>query len=248
LLPVALVVAFSGWTAVDASQAARASADARQVGNASEAIDLGLRATRLDGGRASYWDTLGLAYVGARRWQEASAAFDRARRLAPYDVRYISDSVQVQLVLALAGDGVARARAVQLADQAVRVDPNNPGPHLTRAVAMQVAGNLPEALLSVERAMALDPNSTNAALYVTAAQVLVGSGRPADAARVARQGLAALGPSKSSVAIRIELARALVAVGKAAEALAELDTALSIQPNDAAAAQLRAEIQASSPR
>jgi O-antigen ligase/tetratricopeptide (TPR) repeat protein len=248
LLPVALVVAASGWTAVDASRAARASADARQVGSASEAIDLGLRATRWDAGRASYWDTLGLAYVSARRWQEAGAAFDRASRLAPYDVRYISDSVQVQLVLALAGDGVARARAVQLADQAVLIDPNNPGPHLTRAVAMQVAGNAPEALLSVERALALAPNSTNAALYVTAAQVLVGSGRPADAITVARQGLAALGPSTSSVAIRIELARALLAVGKAAEAVAELDTALSIQPNDAAAAQLRAEIQASSPR
>ena len=36
---------------------------------------------------------------------------------------------------------------------------------------MQVTGNLPEALRSVERALSLDPASSNPGLYLTAAQV-----------------------------------------------------------------------------
>jgi tetratricopeptide (TPR) repeat protein len=243
----AALVALTGWNALEASREARASQDARQPGQTSQSIDLGLRATGSDGGRADYWHTLGLAYIGAGRWQEASNAFDHARRLAPYDVRLVGDLVQAQLLLANAGDVGAKARAVQFADEAVRIDPNNPGPHLVRAVAMQVAGNLPDALRSVERALALDPSSTNAALYVTATQVMLDSGRAADAIGVARQGLAILGQSRNSVAIRIDLARALFASGQAREALAELDVALSIQPNEPTAEQLRASIRTTLP-
>lgn len=245
---VTTVVALSGWNAREASRAARGSQDARLQGQSSQAIDQGLRATRSDGRRAEYWDTLGLAYISAQRWQEASNAFDQAHRLAPYDFRYTGDLVQAQLLLANAGDSGALARAVQFAEEAVRTDPNNPRPNLTRAVAMQASGNLVEALRSVERALALDPGSTNGPLYVTAAQVLLASGRAADSIQVARQGLAVLGRSRSSVALRVELARALVAAGKPADALAELDIALTIQPSDPAAARLRAEIQATVPR
>jgi cytochrome c-type biogenesis protein CcmH/NrfG len=244
----AALVALSGWTAFDASRAARASQDARQQGQSLQAIDLGLRATRSDPQRANYWDTLGLAYIGASRWQEASAAFDRARRLAPYDVRYTNDLVQAQLLLASAGDAGAGARAIQFADEAVKIDPNNPRPHVTRAVAMLASGNLAEALRSVERALALDPGSTNGTLYVIAVQAMSGSARTADAIQVARRGLAVLGRSRSSVPLRIELARVLVLDSKPADALAELDVALSIQPNEPTAARLRAEIQASIPR
>jgi cytochrome c-type biogenesis protein CcmH/NrfG len=251
--PIAIViaaalVALGGWTAFDASRAARSSQDARQQGQSLQAIDLGLRATRSDPRRANYWDTLGLAYIGASRWQEASNAFDQARRLAPYDVRFTSDLVQAQLLLGNAGDAGAGTRALEFADEGVGIDPNNPRPHLTRAIAMLATGNLAEALRSVERALALDPGSTNGQLYVVAVQVMSRSGRAADAIQVARQGLVVLGRSRSSVPIRIELARALVADGKPVDALAELDVALLIQPNEPTAVRLRTEIQASIPR
>ena len=73
--------------------------------------------------------------------------------------------------------------------------------------------------------------------------MLNASGRTADAIATARRAIGALN-LQDSVQIRVELARALVAAGQPAQALAELDAALAIRPNDAAALQLRAQIRA----
>jgi len=241
-LGVALALtAFSAW---EASRSNRSSQQSRLQGHAAQAIDRGLLATRLDPGRAEYWHGLGLAYVSAARWADASVAFERASKLAPYDVRYIGDHARAQLFLAGSSDGVARAKAVELSAQALRVDPNNPRAQLTRAAVMQVNRDLAEAIRAVERALALDPRSTSAALYVTATQIYLDSGRPADAVRIAREGVAVIGPTLASVAIRYELGRALVSNGQPREALAELDVALQIQPNNTTVQRLRADIAA----
>src|SRR5206468_12058506 len=106
-------------TALDASHSTQQSQTSRTAGLTQQAIDLGLRATRSDPGRAEYWHDLGLAYVGALRWSDASTAFDHASRLAPYDARNISDMARAQLLLVGAGDPSARAKAVELGDRAV---------------------------------------------------------------------------------------------------------------------------------
>ena len=241
---IAIFVAVTGFTSLDASRSAQASHNARLAGNSSRAIDFGLRATRSDPGRAQYWHKLGLAYVASASWHNAIMAFTRASALAPYDVSYIGDLARVHILLLESGDSTARARALELGEQAVRLDPKNPRAHHTRAVVMQVTGNFPEAARSIERALALDPGSTNEALYLTATQVMFSSGRMPEAIRVAREGLAVLGHARRSLGIIVELARALWATGQAAEALSELDLALAIQPNDPAALRLRAEIRA----
>jgi cytochrome c-type biogenesis protein CcmH/NrfG/O-antigen ligase len=235
------LTAISPWEAARANKSSR---EARLEGNADEAISRGLLATRLDPGRAEYWHGLGLAHISTGRWAEASAAFDRASRLAPYDIRNIGDNARAQVLLAGGSEGAARARAHELSDQAVRVDPNNPRAQLTKAVVMQVVGNFPEAVRSVERALALDPRSTNATLYVAAAQIYLDSARPADAVRIAREGLGVIPAAPASVPLRYELARALLTTGQPSEAIAELDAALSIQPSHAASQRLRAEIRA----
>jgi O-antigen ligase/cytochrome c-type biogenesis protein CcmH/NrfG len=238
---IALIVATSGLGALDASRAAKRGNDFRLGGQPAAAVDSTLRATRADAGRPEYWEFLGLAYASAGRWPEATAAFSRASLLAPYDVRYLGAEARAKLILWRSGDRTAASTALALAEKSVQVDGNSPYSHLTRAVVMQVTGNLAEAERSVDRSLELDPSAPDETLYVTAAQIKIDRGRPADAVPIARQGIAVLGATRRSVPLRYELARALVAVGDPAEALSELDVALSIGPN-AQAEQLRNQL------
>ncbi len=225
-----------------ASRSARASQDLRLVGRVPQAIELALAATRADTLRADYWRVLGLAYVGSARWRDGGAAFERALTLAPYDVRNLNDLALTQLVLANTGDAAARTRALELADQAVETDPNNPGAHFTRAAIRQGTGDQAEALRSIERALELDPRSTTPRLYVIGTQALLALGRPADAVRLARRGTAVFSTTPRSFDLRIELVRGLIAAGQRADALSEIDIALTIRPSDRTAQQLRSEI------
>jgi len=218
---VGLAMIPTGWSALDASRASKNALQLRLGGNYAQAIDSSLHATRADPGRAEYWQGLGLGYVGLQRFGEAATAFERASKIIPYDVRYLGDVARAYAVLVQRGDSTATARARDAAERAVQIDRNNPQAHLTRAVVMQVVGDLPEAQKSVERAMALDTSFTNAQLDLTATQVLNASGRTADAIATARRAIGALN-LQDSVQIRVELARALVAAGQPAQALAEL--------------------------
>jgi O-antigen ligase/Flp pilus assembly protein TadD len=240
-----LSLALTATRALEASHAMRSAQIARLQGR-QEAITLALKPTQLDPGRAEYWDGLGLAYISKKLPHEAAVAFARASQLAPYDARYFADLASALVLLERTGDTAARGRAIEAADAGARIDPNNPQANLTRAVVRQAMGDLPEAMRSVERALMLDPQSDNAALYVTAAQIYLDSGRPAEAERIARQGLETLKASRTVdvTDLRIELARALAANAQPVEALAELDLALSVRPGDLRAQRLRAEIAA----
>ena len=108
---------------------------------------------------------------------------------------------------------------------------------------MQVTGNLPEALKSVERALELD-QSNNQEIYVTATQVLIGLGRPADAVTMARRGITRVPDPRNQIPIRTELVRSLAANGQLSEALAEANAALAIEPGEPNVQKLIAQIQA----
>src|SRR5207253_1441117 len=125
-LPVIVGIACMVTTvpALEASRSAGLSQALRTPASASQAVLFAARATQLDPNRAEYWQALGLANVAAKRWSEAAAAFDRGARLAPYDIRFLTDGVQVQLVLANAGDKNALDRGLELALHAVAIDPN----------------------------------------------------------------------------------------------------------------------------
>ncbi|HEV8537151.1 MAG TPA: O-antigen ligase family protein [Candidatus Limnocylindria bacterium] len=242
-----LALAMTTVNAFDAARSARASQVARLQLRSQQAIDLGLRATRADSLRAQYWDTLGLAYVSGDRIREAASAFERASKLAPYDVRYYGDLARAYVVLTQRGDAASGVRAREVAERAVQTDPNNPQAHTTRAVVMQVTGNLPEASRSVQRALALDPQSMSLPLYVTAAQIFIDSGNPAEAVNIARRGLGIFDATEvtaAAIPLRFELARALAATGQRREALDELDLVLRIRPNYPGGEQLRAAIRA----
>jgi Tfp pilus assembly protein PilF len=149
----------------------------------------------------------------------------------------------------LKGDKTSAVRARDVADRVVRTDPNNPLAQQTRAVVMQITGNLPEALKSSERAVALDRTdpsgmTTNRDIYVTGTQVLYGLGRWQDAIALARRAMERMPDDASELPIRIELSRSLLANGQTTEALAEIDAVLAMRPNDPNAQQLRTQIRA----
>jgi putative inorganic carbon (HCO3(-)) transporter len=240
---VGLAMVAVGWNALDASRVSKQAFQQRLSGEYGQAIDLSLRATRADPGRAEYWDGLGLGYVGAQRFADAAGAFTRASALAPYDIRYVGEIARAYAVLFQRGDTTYKDRARDSANRAVAIDPNNPLPHVTRAVVMQVTGDLNEALVSAQRALELD-QSNNRDIYLTQTQVLEDLGRQADAIAAARYGLTRIPDPRNQVALRFELARALAATGQTTEALKEIDSILAIQPNLSAALQLRAQIQA----
>jgi O-antigen ligase len=244
---VGLVIALTTVSAMDASLSTRASQLARLESRRQLAMDLGLRATRSDPLRPQYWDTLGLAYVSADRLSDAVAALDRAHKLAPYDVRYDGDLARALISLAQRGDGASAARAREVAERVVRTDPNNPRAFQTRALVMQVIGNLPDALRSSERALALDRldplgRTPNADMYVTGIQVLAALGRPKDAIALARTGIPKMSDLPHQLPLRIELSRALAANGQLAEALMEIDVTVAIWPESQSAQQLRQQI------
>ena len=239
---VGLAMVAVGWNALDASRVSKQAFQQRLAGRYAQAIDLSLRATRTDPGRPEYWEGLGLGYVGAQRFADAASAFTRANALMPYDVRYVGDIARAYAVLFQRGDATYKEKARVLADKVIAIDPNNPQAQLTRAVVMQVIGNLPEALQAAQRALELDPLSSNADLYLSATQILVASARYDDAITMAHRAIGILANPQNTVAIRVELARALALSGQPAQALVELDAALAIRPNDPAALQLRTQI------
>ena len=244
---VAGLLAFTPLTAFDASRSARSSEGMRLSAKASEAIDLGLRATGADPQRAEYWHTLGLAYVQADKMKESVSAFQEAIRLAPYDIRHLGDLARSYVLLARAGDATMVVKARDIADRAIRADPNNPQAHVTRAVVMQGTGNLPEALVSINRALELEPISSLVEVYRTATQVLLGLGRKDEAIAMGRKGVRDLVNPQDAALIRIELARALAANGQLTEAVSELDLVLAVRPNDPTATQLKAQIRGIAP-
>ena len=240
---VGLVMALTPISALSASRSSQESLRLRLNVHPEDAVAAGLRATGLDPLRAQYWDTLGLAYVSGGHLNEAAAAFAQANKLAPYDVRFHGDLARAYVVLVQHGDTASGARAREVAERAVQVDPNSPLANQTRAVVMQVTGNLPEALKSVERALELD-QSNNQEIYVTATQVLIGLGRPADAVTMARRGLTRVPDPRNQIPIRTELVRSLAANGQFSEALAEANAALAIEPGEPNVQKLVAQIQA----
>jgi cytochrome c-type biogenesis protein CcmH/NrfG len=242
---VGVIVSLTTIPALDASRSAKMSADARLVGKVGDAISLATHAVGSDPNRADYWHVLGLAYVGAGRWSDATVSFQSAARLAPYDIRFLTDDIQVQLILSNLGDSRTVARANDLADRAVAMDPRNPQAHLARAVVSQVRGDLTGAVASAHRALALDPGSTNSQLYVTATQVLIASMQFDDGVDTARLGLTRLGSTPESVPLRLELARALALGGRSDDAIREIDAALGLAPGNEALLRLRAQILAS---
>ena len=213
LVALGVVAMITPLTAYSASRDAKTSGDALILGKPSAAVSPARAAVQSDPGRGEYWHALGAAYLANQRPTDARAAFQRANDLTPYLGDYTVDLISVERALGQAGDATALARAVALADALVVRDANNPRSQVSRAVTMQAAGNIPEAVGSIERALVLDPGSRYLELYLSAAQIYLAAGRARDAVDVARRGVAAMGGDPGLPVLHDALDAALARLG-----------------------------------
>lgn len=228
------------WEASRAAESARRTRV--QGGDPALAISFSERALALDAGHAAHWHGLALSLSGARRYADAIPAYERAIALSPWDVRYRGNLARAHLLLALGGSAPDRERALAAADAAVRADPNNPLGHHTRSLVLRALGRQQDALIALERAFALGPDSVvDEATLDNAARVYLVAGRGVDAVRLARRGIAEANKAGNLIArdLRLVLIQAHVLTNNLPFALSEADFLIKADPQDAEAQRYR---------
>jgi len=123
----------TGARAFTANEEAWAAAEARHFGDAQGAVALADRAAARDGGRAEYWNELGLALESQRRWGDAAAAYEAAASRERYEPVYAANLARALARVALAGQPDTQDRAIAAAREAIAVDPNVPLGHVVLA-------------------------------------------------------------------------------------------------------------------
>ena len=121
-----------------------------------------MTATRLDPGRADYWNELGRGRFLGQDYAGSRAAFAQAVQLAPYSPTFLSNLAITEAQLG-ATDPTVLATAIAHGRDAVAASPNDPNPHLV--------------LAQIELKIAPDDALTEAAMTI----VLFGTVQSADA-------------------------------------------------------------------
>jgi O-antigen ligase len=155
LAVVAAIGALSGARAFQANRDAWTSAEAAHFGDLSAATEFADRAAARDGGRADYWNRLGLAYEAEKRWPPAVAAYREAARRGPYVAVYWANLARGLARLA-GSDPAAREEAVAAARQATLVDPNAPLGHVVLAEVAVAFGRCELAVAEATVASSLE--------------------------------------------------------------------------------------------
>ena len=130
---IAIVGIATGTRAFVANRETWAAAKAAHFGDTESAVALADRAVARDGGRADYWNRLGLALDSQRRWGEAASAYRTAAARERYEPIYWTNLARALARVALAGQTAAQADALAAAREAVAVDPNSPVGHVALA-------------------------------------------------------------------------------------------------------------------
>lgn len=155
LAMVALIGAASGARALQANRDAWTSAEAAHFGDLVTATEFADRAAARDGGRADYWNRLGLAYEAEKRWPPAVAAYREAARRGPYVAVYWANLAR-GLARVAGSDEAARDEAIAAARQATLVDPNAPLGHIVLAEIATAFGRCELAVTEAAVAASLE--------------------------------------------------------------------------------------------
>jgi serine/threonine-protein kinase len=111
------------------------------------------------------YSNLGTCYYFLGRFGDAAAAFEKAVALLPHDFLYWRNLGDAYRWVPEAREKSRRsyARAIELCDEAIRVDPTNARAHLSRATALAKIGRTREARSAIVRALELEPKNAAAA-------------------------------------------------------------------------------------
>jgi hypothetical protein len=166
-LGVAIAIAVAvgivtGSRAFIANEEVWASAQASHFGDVEAAVILADRAAARDGGRADYWNRLGLALESQGRLTEAAAAYRTAASRQPYEPVYGSNVARALARGAPAGAVGAQDDAIAAARQAISVDPHTPFGHLVLAEIATRLGKCDLARSEAAEAAALQPGLDDA--------------------------------------------------------------------------------------
>jgi tetratricopeptide (TPR) repeat protein len=166
------------------------------------------------------WERKGELLLAARRYREAVACF---RRVLALDGWMNVARVNMALAYLRLGD---TWRAVQIAEEAVAVEPQGAAAHLQYAQALEAAGREEEAAVEYRRALALSPDEVRG--LVDLARLLVRLRRSLAEARQLAQRAARLDPSNAEAAALA--AWALYLSGDQQAGMAELEQVARTHP------------------
>jgi O-antigen ligase/cytochrome c-type biogenesis protein CcmH/NrfG len=229
-------LAFGQLGTIEANRAAKAAAVAIGVGSRSRAVDSARIATRVDPGRAVYWNDLGRSLDLAGDLAAARIAYRQATSRSPYTPAFWWNLGRVEQEFAKQNEPGAREAAYEAMRRAIAANPANPDT-LDRFARMQYElGDYPGAVESEQRAIALFP--TIPGYYTLASEAAQKLGDTDAAITFLRRGVAAL----NSNDLRIALARRLIEASRIAEARDVLREVLTTDSTNAAALELEKQI------
>ena len=156
LATIALIGAASGGRALQADRDAWSSEDAAHFGARDTALTFADRAAARDGGRADYWNRLGLAFEAEGLTTEAASAYREAASRGPYEAVYWANLARARARIA-GSDATLRDESIGAARQATIVDPNAPVGHVALAEIATAFGHCDLARAEAARAAALEP-------------------------------------------------------------------------------------------
>ncbi|MBS3948524.1 MAG: O-antigen ligase family protein [Dethiobacter sp.] len=113
--------------------------------------------------RAGVLGAEGARALNAQQLTEARGLMEEAHRLDPFTGTYLADLAQVEAALGLANeDPAALQRAVEYAEEAVRMEPFNPRVRVTTSLAYLLAGHLDQAVAEAHALITINPTDVGA--------------------------------------------------------------------------------------
>ncbi len=225
-----LVVANAEQARINASEAQAISDGLVNANRGLDAVEYSRQATVFDARRAQYWSGLGTALGTAGNSSAATTAYLEAARLEPWQPIYWRNAALQRLA---AGDEKA---AFGYFEHATQLDPNDAQSRNLLARLAINRGDLAGAVGEGELAARLNPLDAN--VYEAPVQAHIALRQWADAERLLVAALAHV----QTAHLHVLLGRVYLATGRSALAAAEVSTALGLDPGNAEALQLQAQL------